>query len=445
MKKLTLIFFMLIFFQITASSQTCLPCLPEGITFNTQNQIDSFQINNPGCTEIEGYVEINGGDITNLDGLNVLTAFGGNVWIKCNTALTSFTGLDNLTFIGGDLLIMQNIALVSLAGLENLNYIMGDMEFGSMFSSGLGNPLLTNLIGLNNLDSIGGSLGFYDNGALTSLTGLESLISIGGTLSIGSSYGIGNPSLSSLTGLNNLASIGSNLFIIENDSLHSLEGLNNLNSIGLVVDISGNSSLTSLSGLENLISIGMHLIIGNNWSQGNPSLTNLTGLINLNSIGGMIRVYDNEVLTSLLGLDNIAAGSIDDLDIIYNSSLSTCAVQSICDYLANPTGTISIHDNAIGCNSQQEVEDACEALPVENINFEEGLSIYPNPANQEVFISISNGVVITEITIYNQIGQKVLHHKSVNQPIDVSMLRQGMYIIEVAFGSKNARRKLIVE
>ena len=29
-------------------------CLPEGITFTTQEQIDNFQTNYPGCTEIEG-------------------------------------------------------------------------------------------------------------------------------------------------------------------------------------------------------------------------------------------------------------------------------------------------------------------------------------------------------------------------------------------------------
>jgi len=53
------------------------PCLPQGITFNTQEQIDNFQINYPNCTEIEGDMIIEGDDITNLDGLNVLTAVGG--------------------------------------------------------------------------------------------------------------------------------------------------------------------------------------------------------------------------------------------------------------------------------------------------------------------------------------------------------------------------------
>ena len=52
------------------------PCLPEGITFTTQAQIDSFQINHPGCTEIEGNVEIKGDNITNLSGLNVLRNIG---------------------------------------------------------------------------------------------------------------------------------------------------------------------------------------------------------------------------------------------------------------------------------------------------------------------------------------------------------------------------------
>ena len=33
-------------------------CLPGGITFTTQAQIDSFPINYPGCSEIEGFVEI---------------------------------------------------------------------------------------------------------------------------------------------------------------------------------------------------------------------------------------------------------------------------------------------------------------------------------------------------------------------------------------------------
>lgn len=73
MNKLNLFTFALILYGSAVSAQ---PCLPNGITFNTQTQIDSFQIIYPNCTEIEGGVVIEGNDITNLDGLNVITSIG---------------------------------------------------------------------------------------------------------------------------------------------------------------------------------------------------------------------------------------------------------------------------------------------------------------------------------------------------------------------------------
>ena len=49
-------------------------CLPEGITFSGQEEIDNFQTNYPGCTEIEGDVLIwdYGTGVNNLIGLSVI-------------------------------------------------------------------------------------------------------------------------------------------------------------------------------------------------------------------------------------------------------------------------------------------------------------------------------------------------------------------------------------
>lgn len=119
MKKL-LILLISLFLALTGSSQSC---LPEGITFSTQAQIDSFQINYPGCTEIEGDPVIGGmggNSITNLNGLSVLNTVGGEFEIDANWALTSLTGLESLTSIGGNLRVYGNDVLVSLQGLENL-------------------------------------------------------------------------------------------------------------------------------------------------------------------------------------------------------------------------------------------------------------------------------------------------------------------------------------
>ena len=153
----------------------------------------------------------------------------------------------------------------------------------------------------------------------------------------------------------------------------------------------------------------------------------------------------NPALTSLTGLDNINAGSITDLKIYSNSSLSTCEVQSVCNYLASPNGCIFIYENAIGCNTQAEVETACESVSVKSINSEGEISVFPNPANRQLTISSKDGTSIEEVIIYNQTGQIVLQEKPVNNIIDISVLQPGMYIIEVVSGQRKIREKLMIE
>ncbi len=110
MKNLTFIFLISLHISLFTFHLAAQPCLPEGITFTTQAQIDNFQTNYPNCTEIEGNVGIAGDDITNLNGLNVLTSIGGDMeigymvmWWSCkgNPFLISLAGLGNLTTIGG--------------------------------------------------------------------------------------------------------------------------------------------------------------------------------------------------------------------------------------------------------------------------------------------------------------------------------------------------------
>ncbi|MCU0371231.1 MAG: hypothetical protein MUC31_07440, partial [Bacteroidales bacterium] len=75
MKKL-FIFFTGVLISFSGLSQSC---LPEGIYFESQTQIDNFQVDYPGCTEIEGDVIIFSpyDEISNLNGLSVLTSIGG--------------------------------------------------------------------------------------------------------------------------------------------------------------------------------------------------------------------------------------------------------------------------------------------------------------------------------------------------------------------------------
>jgi len=164
-------------YQMPLFSQSC---LPEGITFTTQAQIDSFQINYPGCTMIEGDVDIMGINISNLNGLIVLTSIGGSLRIghsiPPSRALVNLTGLDNLTFIGGNLSFWSNDSLTTLTGLENLETIGGDFYLGySMYGNYYNTPNLLSLNALTSLHQIGGSVYIWKCESLTDLTGLEQI------------------------------------------------------------------------------------------------------------------------------------------------------------------------------------------------------------------------------------------------------------------------------
>jgi hypothetical protein len=386
MKKLTLLILALLFIQITAISQ---PCLPEGITFTTQAQIDSFQTNYPNCTEIEGHVSIGGDNITNLLGLNVLTAINGYFHIT-GTSITNADGLNNLQTIGGSLYFGQgseggiwgNPNLQNFNGLNNLTTVGGTLQI-------LNNDSLKSLAGLDNLISIGG-LYIMGNDVLSSLTGLENLAIINSGANIGwthayGGYYNGNPSLTSFAALSNLSYIGTD-FLIYGNPLTSLTGLHNLDSIGgdftlsayTITDLTGlanlkiiggslnigwtfggNASLVSLSGIENLTSIGGSLNIG---CSSNPSLLSLDGIEGLTSIGGSLQIRNNQLLSNLEGLNNIDAGSIENLMITDNASLSECDVQVICEYLASPNGIVTIFNNAQGCNNSGEIAVNCGIL-----------------------------------------------------------------------------------
>ncbi len=466
MKKKSLFAVILIFCFVSVSSQSC---LPEGITFSMQSQIDNFQIIHPNCTEIEGDVRIGGwdwSDITNLDSLIVINSIGGDLQIGMgnyggvNPNLTSLTGLKNLTSIGSNLTIASNYVLTSLIGLESLTSIGGSLRI-------IDNDALESLAGLDNIDE--GTIidiYIYNNNSLSicEVTWLcDYLANPNGSINIyNNASGCDNPAeiadncgftipcmpfgnyyfpsqedidnfqadypgctelegdirisgsdINNLFGLNVINSIGGDLWIYET-SFVNLEGFNNITSIGGNLQFTSNY-ITSLTGLESLDSIHGTLIFG--WASpcygGNPlltsltgletvtyvggliindnnGLTNLSGLYNLTSIGGYLKLNHNDALTSLAGLDSINAASIDDLIIMNNYSLSTCEVQSVCDYLLSLNGEFDIHNNAMGCNSPEEVQDSCiaNAVFIDEQYIKDKLELFPNPANQELNISV---------------------------------------------------------
>jgi N-acetylneuraminic acid mutarotase len=487
-------------------------CLPEGIYFETQEQVDNFQINHPGCSEIEGDVSIIG-NINNLNGLSVIASIGGNLEIR--SPLATLTGLDALAsiggYIGGSCRIggawwtgtNSNPFLTSLAGIESLTTIEGSLIIQ-------GNPSLISLNGLSNLTSVG-ELIIEANISLTSLTGLDNidagsvsylsvfgngslasceiqgicdyLSSPNGSVNIfGNASGCNNPSEVALgcgitlpclpygnyyfinqTDVDNFQNnypgctelAGNVLIGIDEEwylpitcDISNLDGLLGMKTIeGKLWIATWNDGLPSLTGLDSLNSIGGELYIVDNYS-----LTSLASIDGLISIGGALTIYSNNNLTSLTGLDNIVANSIERLHIFWNTSLSTCDVQGICDYLASSGAIVDIDNNAPGCNSQQEVEDACNGVgiseegsgakrrPDESRDRQSAVSAYPNPFSQATTIEyeLEHDATVT-LTIYNHLGQEVVVLVNKTEPAgthqvqwDAENLPAGIYFYRIS-------------
>ena len=70
-------------------------------------------------------------------------------------------------------------------------------------------------------------------------------------------------------------------------------------------------------------------------------------------------------------------------------------------------------------------------------------NIYPNPAVNEINISVEENAQIDILKIYNQLGQKILQQNNVTNTIDISTLPKGVYIVELVSGASIVRRKMI--
>jgi hypothetical protein len=333
MKRLIVLSSILLFSILNVKAQTC---LPDGINFTAQSQIDSFPINYPGCIIIEGFVLIG-----------------------------AENGWDD----------------IDIANLDSLISIISIVEY----------------------------LKFWNNDPL-----------------------------SDFTGLNNLLSIGGGLLIESNSSLENLNGLENLSSIGGEMKISANNYMSSADGVDNLTTIGGNLSVENN-----NALPEITGLESLESVDGDVIINSNFSLTSLSGLDNLDPNIIDMLSITSNASLTECAIQSVCDYFNQANFSILIFNNGTGCANINEVEDACIPLSIEENKEGFSVNIYPNPANERIFIS--GDQKMDNISIYNQVGQKMLEELNPNGVVDISTLISGIYIVELHFGNSKMRKKLVVE
>ncbi len=397
----------------------CEACFHDGAVFSTQESIDNFNSEYPSCIMIYGDLTINGTNITNLEGLSQITKIKGELRIHNNGLLSSLSGLDNI--------VSESITNLYI----RYNPILTECEIQSVCdflnsASGSEIDIFSNAPGCDRIEEV-------EDACSPGFSCLPQGITFNSAEEI--EYYLNNyPDCNEIEGD----------VVISNPDITDLSFLNSISSFGSDLRIINNENLTSLYGLDNVTSIGGDLVIGDNTKGGNPLLNSLISLNNLTSIEGDLIIAGNNSLITLNGLDHITPGSIVELNIMNNSFLSKCEVESICGYLSGPNGIVSIENNAEGCNTKSDIIVACTE-GISNINTKSLLTIFPNPARKEISILNQNDRIIEEINIYNQLGQIVLQETGKTKNIIVSNLQQGIYIIEILSQDIIVRQKLIIE
>ncbi|MBP6812010.1 MAG: T9SS type A sorting domain-containing protein [Saprospiraceae bacterium] len=341
---------LLAFIQWQGNAQSC---LPGGITFVTQADVDNFPINHPTCKVIEGNVYALSSSIQNLNGLSQIEHIGGDLLISGNEQLANLNGLAKLKTIGLACRIQNN-------------------------------PLLTNLDSLRRLSAVKGDF-FY---------------------------------------------IGNNI------ALASIEGLAELDSISGIFHLWGNTPLTSLKGLGQLQRLGDRLAVFNN-----ANLSKLEGLDSLTYVGQDLRFEDNPLLSDISSLNHpiTVKGA---LAIIGNSTLSNCAVESVCDYLAMPATFVAISGNGPNCQSVQEVETACLSSVWSMTDIQQTLRISPNPTTGLVRF-LTEDTAFEIIRVMDITGRICDVDLKQNMTLDLSSVDPGIYWVEIGNQYGRAMTKVV--
>ncbi len=431
-------------------------CPSGNVVLNNQAELDAFAISHAGCTSFTGNLEIKDTqlkDITDLSALTNLDTIWGDLIFtylrqpidlnalsnlkyvsgalsitECDS-LPSLEGLNNLTEIGGEFTIYRCDSLESLAGLDNLTTIGSTRIFDSKKLSVLsGVPNLTRCLGDFKLE----------NSRVTDLTGLEALETIGGGLTLNYNY-----LLTSFNGLTNLDSILGRFYITKNNKLTTTQGVVALRSIGSLeilrndklamidfptlsyvkssitvedsdsiknflpgmpslIELNGylqvyNTPIESFLGLESLVKIksGLYALLC-------PDFTGFYGLENLDTIEGTMSLSQCHMVTDFEGISSLK--TVNDLNIINNLRLKN--VNCFSQLTSAKNITIKECDSLVSIDSLHNITSVTDVLTLKDNPLLASLNGLENLALAEA-ISLFNLPKLTSVSPLSKI--KVLH------------------------------------
>lgn len=190
------------------------------------------------------------------------------------------------------------------------------------------------------------------------------------------------------------------------------------------------------------------LSLYNNLHVSNSTLRNGIDAIDTASVGNNIYWYENILSANPYFIDstdyhlsdysNCIGAGIDSVEMNNSWFYSTNY-----DFENNPRPSPSGSFSDLGAyeNPLGNPVSVSEKNKIDKSDF----SIYPNPAKNTLYISSRSDKTISKFVIYNQLGQKLLQQYNNTSRIDISRLRQGIYIIELTSEESIIRQKLLIK
>jgi len=176
------------------------------------------------------------------------------------------------------------------------------------------------------------------------------------------------------------------------------------------------------------------------WSSWSVSLSDDGSIVAIGAQGndgngtfsGHVRIYQNSGFTwTQIGadIDGEAAGDFSGYSVSLSSAGSIVAIGA---RFNDGNGSNSGHVRVFDLSSVLGIDD----------NSLLDFSVYPSPTSG--ILNIESETTITQIEIYNQLGQLVLTNSNKNT-IDISSVSQGLYFIKIVDENGNFRTKKVVK
>lgn len=178
------------------------------------------------------------------------------------------------------------------------------------------------------------------------------------------------------------------------------------------------------------------LVLNPNISQGVQCVIIDTCGVTANTNALDVTVFPSPYIT--LSGDTLTCSAALSYQWYLNNNIITGATSQT--YVPGQPGLYSVQVNDIhGCNSTS-ANYAYQISGATNLKDNPAISLYPNPANNELTI-VTNGKPVEQVKIYAADGSLVLDSKPAGFKLDISLLPTGNYIAEIKVkeGAKKVR------